>query len=90
VLPEPEHTPSISGQKRISSSISVTIAVDFLAPPVPVRLRPSDVLWATMPKAPIDEDGDTRAHEEQISFLPSALDASIDPESESESVYLPP
>jgi hypothetical protein len=59
MIPEPQDSPPHLSQSAIRITISALIALDFVLPPAGVGFRPTPMLRTAMPKATIDEYGDT-------------------------------
>jgi hypothetical protein len=66
VLPEPEYAPSGGSQAFVRISIAFYVSEDLFTPPNRVRFGPSSMLGTSMPKATIDENGDSGAYECEI------------------------
>ena len=48
--------------------IAGVITLNFRSPIVSIGVRDSQMLWAAMPKAPVDENGLPSARERQVGF----------------------
>lgn len=66
MLPNPHDFPSRSGQSLIGVAIASSIGLDLVAPEFSIVLRPSPMLWATMPEATVDEDGCSCTRENDV------------------------
>jgi len=66
MLPNPHNLPSASGQSLIGIAIASSVGVDLVAPEFSIAFRPSAMLWATVPEAPIDEDSHFRPRENNV------------------------
>jgi hypothetical protein len=86
MLPETEHRPPNPFQARVSVPVTLYVRLDFVPPPLGVRLRPSSVLRAAMPETAIDENCDARAHECQIGAAARTWKEPIHPEPEAHCV----
>lgn len=65
VLPDAHDLPPSHGQPAVSIGVPITIALDLGRPVSTVGTSSSAVFWASVPIAPVDEDGylGTRKHQ---------------------------
>lgn len=66
VLPEAQDEPALAHEVRVGLAIPLDIASQLSPPPGCVADRLGRVVRASMPEAPVDEDGDARAREEDV------------------------
>src|SRR5688572_14980782 len=70
VFPDPHRLPTESSQPLIGISVPRSIGFDLLPPEISIALRPGSVLRAAVPKASVDEYGQSRARENDIGDAP--------------------
>jgi len=78
VRPESQYGPSGGSEPRVGIAIACRVRFDFRAPPSRIQLWPGPVLRTPMPKAPIDENRDSRAEECHIRAPTSARQCQVD------------
>jgi hypothetical protein len=61
-------------QQSIRTTIALDVAVELRKPIFGVAARLASMLWASMPEAPIDEDGDPSPREDDVSSYSQARD----------------
>jgi hypothetical protein len=66
VLPDPDDTPSTSRQRFLNGTITGQISFKFVEPKLAVRVRDGAVNWASVPEAPIYENGEPCVIENEI------------------------
>jgi hypothetical protein len=84
VSPNPHDLPAISAESRVRVAVALLVRNDLSAPELGILFGPSRMLWAAVPKAPVDEDGDTRSGENDVGN-PSRLSQQGDMDAETES-----
>jgi len=78
MLPKTKDSPASACQTLIRVPISTPVAIDLLAPPRCVCFRPSSVRRTAVPEAAIDEDGNSRAQERNVSAAARSWQSGID------------
>lgn len=66
VLPDPHDGPPGLGERCIDPTVALDVRSELWHPVLEVRLRDVLVVWATVPEAAIDEDGDLPTREDDI------------------------
>jgi hypothetical protein len=66
VLPNAQNFPAAQGECRFGAQIARDIRLQLRLPICPVGPRQGSVLWAPVPEAPVDEDRDTIAREDNV------------------------
>jgi hypothetical protein len=66
MFPETENGPARLSERVVGVAISQPVPLDFGAPVIGVCSRRSAVFGATVPKAAVDEDGDTLCRKDQV------------------------
>lgn len=74
MLPHSYHEPTGSTEFCVRVAVSRLVGPDFFAPPIRVVLRPASVCGATVPKAPVDEYGDTGSRKDHVNRPAAALE----------------
>jgi hypothetical protein len=59
VLPHTEHLPSRVVESSVHVAVTFDVALEFPRPEIAVRPRIGGMFWTAMPKAPIEEDGES-------------------------------
>jgi hypothetical protein len=72
VLPDPQYAPTRSLQSCAIPKIPSNVAVQLSCPPLTIRSRARGVLWASVPKAPIDEHGEPQSWEKDVDLAAKA------------------
>jgi hypothetical protein len=85
MLPEAQHYPSRGFELVIRISVSLSVCLDLVPPPASIRLWPSPVPRAPMPKASIHENGDLAPRKNDIGSSASAWQRSVDLEPQTNS-----
>lgn len=70
MLPHSDHLPAPGHEAGSRIGVTLPVPLDLLAPPAGVGFRPGGVLWATVPEAPVYEDGDLGAGEHDVRPAP--------------------
>jgi hypothetical protein len=68
VLPYPDNSPALRGQLLTDQQVARSVVFDFAAPELCTRSRRLVVQWTPMPKATVDEDGDSRSGKHEVGF----------------------
>src|SRR5699024_3363246 len=71
VLPEPEDAPSCVGERACGPEIAFSVRNDLRPPIGDVGLRLHVMLRAAVPEAPVDEDCDPNAREDDVRSAPA-------------------
>lgn len=88
VLPDAQHCPARRREQGAHALISLSVHRDLVRPEGGVAGRRAVVIGAAMPEAAINEDGDLRAREEEISRRPDAgFGSRVHPIAEPRRVY---
>jgi hypothetical protein len=58
VRPRADNYPAFTAKAVVCVAITLLVRVDFRTPELRVLLWPRRVLWAAMPEATVDENGD--------------------------------
>lgn len=66
MLPDADHPPIPFPEPRINHSVSLSVACDFLAPVVGVRVWNAPVLRAAVPETPVDENRTSLLKEHKV------------------------
>jgi len=66
VLPRSDDGPTCLSQAVFRQAVPLDVGVELGSPPLGVRLGGDGVLWATVPEAAVDEDGDSGPREGDI------------------------
>jgi hypothetical protein len=83
MLPDSDNRPALGLKYEIGAAIPFHCRLDLVPPPLGVCLGPVDMLLAPMPETSVDEDGNMRSGENQISAAPQTRNnLCIYPESE--------
>ena len=61
VPPKPQDVPAGLSKACVGIRIASTVGFDFPTPEIGVLFGPRGVLWTSVPKAPIDKDGDLQS-----------------------------
>lgn len=66
VLPEPENHPTFGREDSVGLDVARGVGRDLRTPVIMVRRRQLEMIRTAVPKAAIEEDGDSRTGEDQI------------------------
>jgi hypothetical protein len=66
VRPDSDHFPAQRPQAEVGIGVSGPVGLDLFTPKVGIALRPGSMLRTTMPKTPVDEDGDATTREDDV------------------------
>lgn len=90
VLPNSETAPPVLFEERVDSSITFSVGVQLVAPPLTVVLRKRGVFRAPVPEATVDEDGHSCSREHEVSPASHERDrAAVDAVPEASPMQLP-
>lgn len=88
MLPDVHGPPPENPQLIIDTAVTLPVPLDLVDPPVPVCLRDSEVVWAAVPEAAIDEDSDTDPKQDDVGAARQAV--LVEPEPDPALVQLLP
>lgn len=66
VLPDSDHQPAGGCQLGVGVAVTGLVAPDLLSPVVGISFRCRPMVWAAVPEATVDEDGDSGSAEDQV------------------------
>jgi len=73
-LPYTQGQPTRLSKSSIGIAVALSVPFELVPPPLCIRLRPSGVFWTSVPKAAIDEDGNSSPGKDDISLPADFLD----------------